>query len=286
MRSTLTKSFAAAGALFAATILPAMAGLQAPDTVDKGDQVEVVVQGETTGTRLELWGPVTQDSTGSLLVSQPLTAAATILPLDQPAGSYELRHISAAGEVLARESIDVAVNPVAFIAPDAVDPSGQIPVTWHGPGLSGDRIQLVDTATGAVIAEELAIDEQGEITLPAPNSDGALEIVYITSGGAVLGTHQIAVGGGTEWIRSPLVVSPGEPFQVEWMGALPGNEAVRIVKENGDPVDNSAALVERIDGKALSTLIAPEKTGDYVIEVFDLASGTVRKTLPLDVDPS
>lgn len=289
MRPMLTQSIAAAGALFAAMVLPATAGIQVPDTVDRGDRVEVVVTDPSATARIELWGPVTQTGTGTQLLSRPLDGTGAVLPLDQPAGSYELRQIGADGTVLAREAIDVSASPVALTVPGTVEPGGEIIVIWHGPGQTGDRLQVVDPVSGKVVDQADATGGQSQpvaTSLTAPDQSGTFWIRYLGGAGTVLGTREIAVDGGKDWVRSPLVVGPGETFDVEWNGSAPVNKGVRIATPDGVPVDGDAALMKVVDGQPRATLIAPRETGDYVIEIIDLASGAVGKTLPLDVDPS
>ena len=287
MRPMLAKSIASVGLMLAAMVLPATAEIQVPDTVDSGDRVDISITGASEGSEIELWGPVTQTSGGAKLLSRPIQGSVAVLPMDQPAGSYELRQVGPNGKVVDREAIDVSASPITLSAPEAVEASGAIDVTWKGPGNAGDQIQVIDPATGEVVARS---DLSGDPTshnvtsLIAPDYAGTYEVAYVTGTGAKLKTRSIAVGVDKEWIRSPLAVATGQSFEVQWKNSAPANKGVRISTRDGQVIDDKTGLVQVVDGEPMTTMIAPEKAGNYRIEVIDLRSGKILKTLPLDVD--
>lgn len=272
----------------APAILAAASAIIVPDTVDSGAEVSVAIPGAAAGTTLELWGPVTQTGKGALILSQPLSGAQATVPMTGPAGSYELRHVGSDGTILARTPIDISAAPLVITAPSDVGPSGDVQVRWQGPADAGDRIAIFDPVGSAIITEVAAEGtpySEHVSVLTAPVKNGRYEIRYLTAAGDVLRVAPLEVTAGNDWLRSPIEVSVGERFAVQWYGKAEPGTIFQVVDDAG--ITHSTAEVPVVaTGSADAELIAPAKAGRYQVQVFQPSTAKVLTSLPLDVDPA
>lgn len=276
-----------AGAVIALANLPQTAfaaEIDAPTTVDPGDSVAVRVPSATSGSTIELWGPVTTTGRGARIEAIPVTGgSATVQAPDRP-GSYELRHVTPAGKTASRVAFDVAASPIFLSAPQGIGTGIQAPVQWRGPAEVGDMIQLYDPAAGTVLAEVPADGARGALNtvrLPGPSRVGAYELRYWSARrNMALRRLAVSIGEADGWLRTPLEVTTGERFQAEWKGPLDGNRAYRITNAGTGAV---LAEVPAQDAGPVS-LRAPSRAGAYRIQFVNLETGSVISDLPLDVD--
>ena len=78
--------------------------IDAPETVDPGQQLDVSVSGAAEGASIEVWGPVTQSGKGERIMSVPLTGGTAMLTAPQVSASYEMRYVGANGRTRALRS--------------------------------------------------------------------------------------------------------------------------------------------------------------------------------------
>ncbi len=267
-------------------LLVAGISINVPDTVDQGQDVPLIVQGGADG-RIELWGPVTETGSGTLLATIPVAQGRAQLRAGMSPGSYELRFFGETGPALARAPIDVSMAPISLSAPGAVGAGGTIELRWRGPAQVGDKLQVYDPAAGQVVSEVDALGEPGApmaTVLQAPAATGSFELRYALADGTVLRTLPISVATGTDWLRSPLGVSTGQRFPVIWNGASRVGHVFRIVRESSGSEISSAAPEGPTSGPLQAVLQAPTERGRYRVEYADPAAGTVVSAQPLDVD--
>lgn len=257
------------------------AGIDAPSTVDPGASVMVTLSAPRAGGRIELWGPVTQSGRGTLLGAVPATGATGSLTAPARPGSYELRQVGPGGSVLARKTLDVAAVPVILSAPRQLSAGLDSPIVWRGPGAPGDRLRLVDPASGAVVAEAPAVGTPGgeNVTeMRAPETLGDYRLQYWSgTRNAVLRTLGVSVVRGRAWLRTPAQVRQGERFTADWHGPVSADQAFRIV----DPV--TGTVIDSQPGGDSVTLTAPRRGGRYRVQYLNTETGHVFSDLPLRV---
>lgn len=262
------------------------AGLTVPDTIDSGDTVAVTIANPGQGDKIELWGPVTQRGVGQLILSEAFDGASIDITFELPAGSYQLRHVSASGARLATSAIDVSAEPVTLGTDGAVDPSARIAVKWRGPAGPGDTLRIVATGDTVGLSEAAADGAPGTLNrtmIKAPGTLGRYELQYVTGSGVVLRTLQVDVSAGRNWLRSPIGVSTGQTFEVSWEGNMLDDHVFRMATEEGAAL--AEAPLTEIDGSiARVEFRAPSAPGRYLMQLVDNVSGEVVTSLPLDVD--
>lgn len=169
---------------------PAAAGtIGAPDTVDAGQVVNVVVEGAPQGSTIEIWGPVTEAGGGDRIRSVPLVGGTAGLVAPIETGSYQLRYLGPdGGRTLARAAFDVAAVPIALSVLTPAQPGGDLEVEWQGPASPGDRFEIVGPSGAVVEATPVAGDAStaNASTLTAPTEVGAYQLRYVSGRGAVL----------------------------------------------------------------------------------------------------
>ena len=263
--------------------------ITAPTTVDPGDEVTIMVPGAAPGGRLELWGPVTTEGTGSLVATMPLVAGSANLTAPSLPASYQLRHVSAKGAVLARREFEVAAVPVSMNVPVEAVIGREFEIVWRGPARPGDRFEFVDVASGTVLGtNEVAGDpaSRNVSTLIAPQSVGAAELRYVSGDGSVLQAMPIKLTHGVGWLRTPIEVSAGERFDAEWHGVARPEHVLRIVdRETGTEMVSSVPEGPQA-GPLTGTLTAPTRAGAYLVEYADPAADTPVSQVPLKVNPN
>lgn len=163
--------------------------IDAPETVDPGQQVQVSVSRAADGGSVEVWGPVTQQGKGERLLSEPLTNGTAMVTAPQVSGSYELRAVGANGSVSAHRALEVAASPVMLEVPTDVDAGGTLTIRWRGPAKPGDTLQIVDPATSTVLQSTPVAGDRGaqnvsQVTVP--DHRGGLELRYVGVDGTVL----------------------------------------------------------------------------------------------------
>lgn len=267
--------------------LAAGASVEGPFTVDPGQTVEMTITGGVAGGRLELWGPVTRSGRGELLAGGE--AASGKIPVTAPnqPGSYELRYLAPSGALLARRSFDVAAVPVTLSVPEQLGAGIPGEVRWRGPAGPGDRLQIVDPATGAVLSETAAEGAPGaenSAMIRGPEAIGDYHLRYLSGArGAVLLVLPIRVGPSRTWLRSPAEVSAGESFPAVWYGPSEPGQAFRIVNPASGAVVTSAAGAPGPDSVS-ATLRAPPRAGRYRLRFVNTETGQVHSDLPLFVN--
>jgi hypothetical protein len=175
--------------------------IDAPETVDPGQQVSVSVSGAPQGASIEVWGPVGQAGRGERLSSVPLTGGSALISAPLVSASYELRYVDANGSTRAQRAFEVAASPVMLEVPVDVNANATMQVTWRGPAKAGDMLQIVDPATGTVLQSTPVAGDPGAPNvsqLAVPDYSGPLELRYVALDGTVLrsiGFHSRRLGG-------------------------------------------------------------------------------------------
>jgi hypothetical protein len=162
--------------------------INAPETVDPGQQVAVSVAGASEGASVELWGPVGESGGGERIQSVPVTGGTAQLTAPQVSASYQLRYV-ANGSVRAHRALDVAASPVMLEVPVDVNANATMQVTWRGPAKAGDTLQIVDPLTGTVLQSTPVAGDPGAQNisqLTVPDHSGMLELRYVGLDGTVL----------------------------------------------------------------------------------------------------
>ena len=257
--------------------------IQAPSTVDPGASISVTLPGGDADGRIELWGPVTETGRGERLDSVPAADAVALMAPVRP-GSYELRYVGPDGAVRARRSLDVAAVPVTLEVPEQLSAGLDTKVRWRGPGNPGDMLQIVDPASGMVLSEAPAVaaapGDKTETVLRAPERLGDYRLRYWSAPrDTVLRSLPVKVVKGNAWLRAPLTVHRGAPFEVQWYGPISDDQAFRIVDPLTDTVVKSYPAADK------ATLAAPSRTGNYRIRYVNTETGHLLADLPLRVTP-
>jgi Ca-activated chloride channel family protein len=271
--------------------LPAMqvaerASIEGPWTVDPGQKVTVTISGGVSGGQLQIWGPVTQSSSGRVLAAGESSGGSVPVTAPSAPGSYELRYVNQAGAVLARRTFEVASFPIRLSIPDQPGTGLPVDVRWHGPARPGDVIQIVDPARGVVVSEGPAEGQPGaqNVTrLRMPQQPGEYQLRYVDGArGGVLRTLPISVGPPRTWLRSPTQVNVRESFRVEWNGPVEPDQMFQLVDPTGSAVI-SARPGTAGEEQAFATFTAPSKPGRYRVRYVNTATGQMHSDLPLVV---
>lgn len=163
--------------------------IDAPETVDPGQQITVSVSDASEGANIEVWGPVGQSGKGERLDSVPLTGGSATVTAPPVSASYELRLVGANGVTRAHRALEVAASPVMLEVPVDVNANAAMQVTWRGPAKAGDMLQIVDPATGMVLQSTPVAGDPGAPNvsqLAVPDHSGPLELRYVALDGTVL----------------------------------------------------------------------------------------------------
>ncbi len=163
--------------------------IDAPETVDPGQQVSVSVPGAAQGASVEVWGPVGEAGKGQRLASAPLAGGTALVTAPLVSASYELRYVDANGSTRAHRAFEVAASPVMLEVPVEVNANATMQVTWRGPAKAGDMLQIVDPATGMVLQSTPVAGDPGSPNLSqlsVPDHSGPLELRYVALDGTVL----------------------------------------------------------------------------------------------------
>ena len=163
--------------------------IDAPETVDPGQQVNVSVSGAAQGASVEVWGPVGEAGKGERLESVPLSGGTALVTAPLVSASYELRYVDANGSTRAHRAFEVAASPVMLEVPVDVNANATMQVTWRGPAKAGDMLQIVDPATGTVLQSTPVAGDPGAPNvsqLAVPDHSGPLELRYVALDGTVL----------------------------------------------------------------------------------------------------
>lgn len=263
------------------------ASIEGPFTVDPGQTVEMTVTGGVSGGRLEIWGPITQSGRGQLMAGGDVSGGSVPVTAPNQPGSYELRYVSPSGELLARRSFEVAAVPVTLSVPQQLGTGIPGEVRWKGPAATGDRLQIVDAASGQVVSEVAAEGKPGvwnSSVIRGPGAIGQYRLRYVSGGGSVLRVLPIDVGPSRTWMRSPIEVFVGESFKVSWEGPAEPGQRFQLVNPASNAMVSSAA--PQTDPNGISaTLTAPGRPGLYRVQLVNTETGQVYSDLPLDVDP-
>ena len=165
--------------------------IDAPETVDPGQQVTVSVASAVEGGQIEVWGPVTQSGIGDRVSSVPLTGGTALVTAPQVSASYQLRLVGANGATRAQRAFEVAASPVMLEVPTDVDAGATLQVRWRGPAKAGDTLQIVDPLTGTVLQSTPVAGDPGAQNISqliVPDHRGMLELRYVGLDGTVLRT--------------------------------------------------------------------------------------------------
>ncbi len=257
--------------------------IEAPETVDPGASIAVIITGGTGG-HIKLWGPFTQSAKGGRIHSVGDTGGSAVLTAPATPGSYELRYVNAAGAMLERLSLDVAAVPITLSAPHGLGAGIDTQVEWRGPANPGDTIQVYDPANGAVVSEAPAEGQPGAVNvavLRGPETLGNYQIRYWSSTRQVpLRSLTVAVQLGDAWLRTPIEVFVGEIFLAEWQGPNDADHIYQIV----DPATGTVVTSLTGSGAGTARLEAPSVPGAYRVQLANAQTGFVLADLPLDVD--
>lgn len=170
-------------------VAPENAVIAVPETVDPGQVVNVILNGAPLGSRIELWGPVTQSGGGSQLATSPIVGGVAELVAPTVSASYQIRYVSEKGAVIARQPFDVAAVPVVLTVMTPVEAGGSLEVRWQGPAAPGDSFDIVDPSGVVLDSTPVAGDPAAEnlSTLTVPQAArGSLELRYVTGQGDML----------------------------------------------------------------------------------------------------
>ncbi|MEM7056929.1 MAG: hypothetical protein AAF557_05025 [Pseudomonadota bacterium] len=259
--------------------------ITAPTTVDPGQKVQIQVDSAVEGGSLELWGPVTNASTGGQIATWPLTGPSMEIAISEGPGSYQLRQTAPDGSVLSKKLIDVAAAAVTLRVPDTATAGAELALTWEGAGQEGAEIVILDGSTGQPVATYPASTPNGELLAQAPERTGYYRVAYQVDGTVLLDMPiEVVAGGG--WLRSPLTVETNQEFGVEWVGAVGEAKTVRIVTEDDKELYAQVAMSGTRQGPGKATIFAPADPGRYLIQIIDDATGKSVTDLPLIVDPT
>jgi hypothetical protein len=262
--------------------------IQLPESVDRGQAVTVTVGGGGALGILEIWGPTGTAVAGRTVSETPVVDGVAALTAPAEAGSYEARYYDASGQLRGQAELEVAEFPVTLSAPNPFGAGYDTEIVWTGPAAPGDMIQMVDPASGVVLAETPAQGQPGatnRASLRVPERPGQYQVRYWSSRGTVLAELPAPVGEGIAWLRSPTEVVAGTEFAAEWIG--PGDPAYQyqVVDPATGSILDAVSAQASADGTVLAaTLTAPEKPGDYRVRFINMATGFILSELPLDVD--
>ncbi len=242
------------------------ATLSAPATVTAGAELSVTFEGpENSGDLITF---ATRDGApikpASYVYVGNTTGGTATLRAFEKAGPVDVVYLSG-GAVIGRSPVEILPASIALNAPATVEANRAFDIGWSGEGNRGDLIHMV--APGEISGRRYRYIDPLEpsVTLTAPETPGAYELVYFTRGGA-------------EMARAPIEVTPAPslPGRLEVLhrpGAGFGSgDAVQII------LDASGSMLQRQDGtrrieiakRTLTDLVAgtiPPGTG-FALRVF------------------
>jgi Ca-activated chloride channel family protein len=211
-------------------------------------------------------------------------------------GTYTLQYrYGSRGRVIGSAQLAVVDAAVSLDAPATVDIGRKFVVGWVGPGGRHDRVQVIDplanNGDGKVITGKLLRNDDVDnrkVSLIAPAKPGFYRLQYWNGDNrAELATRQIEVLEAEVSITAPDSVAMATSFKAQWVG--PGGRRDRI--DIIDPAANGGKG-KNVGGKRLVnddfdnqtvTLVAPAKTGEYILQYYNGDNRAVLATRPLAI---
>ena len=250
-------------------VTPALATLEAVETVTLGSQIEVAWTGPN-GQLDFVTVAVPAAPEGAYLdyAHTKLGSPARFAVPDKP-GTYELRYVAAASnQVLARRTIVALAATVEIQAAAKAAAGSRLPVQWAGPNNNGDFITVVSpgAADGAYKdyfdAQKTAADA-GALTLPIEG--GAYELRYVSAqSNQVLARRAIEVTPVTATLAAPANGAAGTRIEVRWTGPNYPKDFITVVAPDA-PHNAYGDYFSTRDARpgSASTVKLPDKPGTY-----------------------
>ena len=225
-----------------------------------------------------------------------VSGAAGEAPVRVPLEAAELearyvRAVPGGGATVIGRSAPFTSLPLAarIDAPDAVPAGEPFEVSWDGPGLDGDYLEVVPEGArdGTFhMAPSASAREGSPLTLQAPSEPGGYEVRYVLwEGRRALAAAPLEVTEPEGRLDAPAEVAAGAAFEVHWSGPGHDGDALTIVPAGArDGTVHGTSRASATDGSP-ATLQAPPVPGDHEVR-YVLHDG--RRTLlavPIVVGP-
>lgn len=163
-----------------------------------------------------------------------------------------------------------ALPEATIMGPPSAEIGSRKTISWTGPGVVTDRIEIRPAGTAEVVAQS-AVGQTGNVSLIMPATPGLYDVVYVMDDGdVVLASQPLEVVDAVVSLDFAPAIEAGYPLEIEWVG--PGNtlDYIRIVASGTTDRFSEASTRRSSDRGGTVTLTAPAEPGSYdVIYYFD-----------------
>lgn len=260
------------------------ASMSAPPTAPQGETVDIHWSGpEGTRDYIGVWTTDAADDAKAISWERlKETSPVTLRRLPVDPGTYELRYMSEAGEVLARQPITVTPGSaqILFKSEERNYPAASdLEVDCRGPRMSENRYRLVSVGENG---EQTTIYERDTQTfcsqhIDMPATPGAYELQYIMIGEEdtyVLFREPITVTELVASLSPPETVSAGEEFEMVF-NAPTGrwDDYFKFVPQDG----GEPTKVKAHRRNNTQKMTAPDKPGRYIVRYMAETSAGIEQ---------
>ena len=263
------------------------ATITVPESVVVGRNFMVAWTGpQNPGDRLAI-----RDENGDGHGGQPLAADDFTSPIEMLApatvGVYQIFYdVPGYDTPLASTILNVVAVAPSVTIPETVPSGADFTVEWTGPGASGDRIFVVDPASGDQFSMDQArAEDDGIGVLQAPEIIGTFEVQLIAARtGEVRASATFTttpVSGSITMPDGPYIAG-ARAMQVEWTGPKNSGDRLRVYPRGSD-----ASIMQRpAFGTASSptNVRIPREPGLYTIKLIS-TEGTIYAEQDFEVLP-
>lgn len=242
---------------------------------EKGDLIQIAWPGMKPGQHIRS----IQAKSGGKSDGKP---GSMIAPASR--GTYELRYyLPSRDKILARQAFEVVDGQARLIAPERVSQGGVFTVTWKGPFVREDQVEIGRAGAAAALAKASLRQDSGEAVLDAPAEPGTYELRFRAAGEpAAKGVRPLVVTPADIRLEAPAQIAGGAEFPVNWAGPAAPRDEIEIA--TASMPDSQRLQASRVDEPGKPVMLdAPAEGGDFVLRYRSGKSGVVLKRVPVRV---
>lgn len=241
--------------------------MTAPVEVPAGSTVVIEYQGQPN--RRDFVTIVPADQPEGTYQSYQYTRGAKVqLRAPEDAGAYEIRHLAAQRpyETLARQALTITPVTASVEAVTQVEAGASFTVTWTGPDNTQDFISLADPQrrTRQDWLSYVYTKRGNPVTLVAPDEPGTYEVRYQTGAQySTLARSPLVVVGAEATLEAVSRAEAGQEIDVQWTGPANAQDFVAVTDKGSDLRQYHDYRYTR-EGSPLK-LRMPDEAGTYEI---------------------
>jgi Ca-activated chloride channel homolog len=206
------------------------------------------------------------------------------------AGEYEVVYANDnAGTILARRPITVTQPEVKISAPSSAMASGQVPITWTGPGGRQHYLTIVKAEAGPkeyndyVYVNYFTEGDPRTVKVDAPDATGEFEIRYVSEEtGLILARQPIRLTAAVATLDAPATAKISETFPVKFSGPRGKKDQVHLCVAGSAADASPIGYFDTADAEGEGTLSA-ETAGRYEIRYVNGETGRVLARRPIEL---